>query len=101
MDVIEAAEKMKPEPNVSIVELEEGLPRPRLSRRTKYWTWIRSTISMLRRAFDRKNQEDGSPWPKIVRHLVYVLTAAVILGTITLMYMLQLPPSSYLWLILR
>ncbi|CZR65895.1 uncharacterized protein PAC_15795 [Phialocephala subalpina] len=82
MDVIEVSEKVKPEPKISIVELEAGLPRR--SRRTRYRNWMRNTKSMLRRAFDRKSPTEESPWPKIVRHLLYIFTAAVILATITM-----------------
>lgn len=73
-------DKIEPS-GVSVVELEEGLPK--ISRRKQYRKHI---LSILRKSLDLHNKLEESTWPKLVRHLFYILTAILILAAITVMY---------------
>jgi hypothetical protein len=80
-------------PKVSVVEVEAGLPRfPRRNNRVQRFG------SLVRRSFQRRNPSE-SPWPKLVRRTLYLLTAALGLATIGFMYEHSLPLSASPWLI--
>jgi hypothetical protein len=74
------SDKVDPELKVSVVDIEEG-PRPSRSRQR-----LRSCISILQRSFHRRNDSEESPWPKLVRKTLYLLTAIVGLAIIAVMY---------------
>ncbi|KAE9372997.1 hypothetical protein N431DRAFT_438399 [Stipitochalara longipes BDJ] len=70
-DDIEPAVK---ELNISVVDVEEGFPK--YSRKTR-----RSRLaSNFRKAFDFKNRSDLSPWPQLIRRLIYLFSAALLLA---------------------
>ncbi|KAE8445915.1 hypothetical protein EG329_012694 [Mollisiaceae sp. DMI_Dod_QoI] len=71
----------KPSALISVFEMEENLPD--LAKTSSQKVLHRNIISLLRRSFVRHNESEESPWPKLVRHLLYILTAALILAAIT------------------
>jgi len=74
------SDKLDPELKVSVVDIEEGTRPSRSGHR------LRSCISILQRSFRRRNDSEESPWPKLVRKTLYLLTAIVGLATIAVMY---------------
>ncbi|PVH78938.1 hypothetical protein DL98DRAFT_572859 [Cadophora sp. DSE1049] len=71
-------EKMARSITVSLVEMEEGFPDgPHRRRRRR-----RSCTSLLRRLFSR-NPSELSPWPTLVRRILYTFIAITGLATIT------------------
>jgi hypothetical protein len=74
------SDKVDPELKVSVVDIEEGTRPSKSSQRL----W--SCISILQRSFHRRNDSEESPWPKLVRKTLYLLTAVVGLATIAVMY---------------
>jgi len=62
---------------VRAVEIEEELPRKPKSRKAL----LRRTAKFLRRPFSRQ-KDSPSPWHKLVRNALYLLTAAVILAVV-------------------
>jgi hypothetical protein len=74
------SDKVDPELKVSVVDIEEGTRPSRSGHR------LRSCISILQRSFRRRNDSEESPWPKLVRKTLYLLTAIVGLATIAVMY---------------
>ena len=81
-------EKKEVEPKISVVDIEEGVPRSE-----KGTTRVRRFGSVLQRSFQRRNKSEESPWPKLVRRILYLLTAALGLATIGFMYEHSLPLS--------
>jgi len=64
---------------ISVVDVEEGLPK--YSRKTR-----RSRLaSNFRRVFDFRNKSDPSPWPQLIRRLIYLFTAALLLAIFAVM----------------
>ncbi|TVY90527.1 Altered inheritance of mitochondria protein-like protein [Lachnellula willkommii] len=72
-----ASEKKEVEPRVTVVDIEEGVPR---SQKCK--TRVRRFGSVLRRSFQRSNKSEASPWPKLVRRILYLVTVILCLATI-------------------
>ena len=64
---------------VSVADVEEGLPK--YSRKTR-----RSRLaSNFRLAFDFKNKPGPSPWPLLIRRLIYLFSAALLLAILAVM----------------
>ena len=74
------SDKEDPELKVSVVDIEDGVGPSRSKQR------LRSCISILQRSFRRRLDSEESPWPKLVRRTLYLLTAVVGLATIAVMY---------------
>ncbi|TVY56102.1 Altered inheritance of mitochondria protein 6-like [Lachnellula cervina] len=71
-----ASEKKEIEPQVKVVDIEEGVPRSQCKTRARRFG------SVLRRSFQRSNKSETSPWPKLVRRILYLLTVTLFLATI-------------------
>jgi len=76
----DTSEEAGPGLKVSVVDIEEGIRTPKAKKNR-----LRRFIAVLRRTFSR-NDSGESPWPRIVRHIIYLLTAALALAAITIMY---------------
>jgi hypothetical protein len=64
---------------VSAVDIEECISRPpRKPRRQQL-------ITNLRRLLDFRNKSDPSPWPQLVRRLIYLFSAALLLAIFAIM----------------
>ena len=64
---------------VSVVDVEEGLPKyPRNTRRSRL-------ASNFRKAFDFRNKTGPSPWPLLIRRLIYLFSAALLLAIFAVM----------------
>jgi hypothetical protein len=64
---------------VSAVDIEECIARPpRKPRRQQLNTNIR-------RLLDFRNKSDPSPWPQLVRRLIYLFSAALLLAIFAVM----------------
>lgn len=70
------SDKVDPELKVSVLDIEEGI------RPSKFRQRLRGCISILERSLHRRNDSEESPWPKLVRKILYLLTAIVGLATI-------------------
>jgi hypothetical protein len=62
---------------VSVVDIEECLPKPSRRRRTQ------QLASRLLRGFDFHEE---SPWPKLIRRALHLLLGALLLAIIAVMY---------------
>lgn len=80
---------MEAEHRLSVVDIEEGAPRSQ-SRKTR----VRRFGSVLRRSLQRGNEFEESPWPRLVRKTIYLLTATLCVATIGLVYGQSLPSSA-------
>lgn len=76
---------------VSVVEMEEGLPQYTRPEKIKKQQWWRRFGSVCRRSIHRHNKEEESPWPKLMRRLLYMFGATLILFGIAAMYRNYLP----------
>jgi hypothetical protein len=64
---------------VSVVDIEECISRPpRKPRRQQL-------AATLRRLVDFRNKSDPSPWPQLVRRLIYLFSAALLLAIFAVM----------------
>ena len=64
---------------VSVVDIEECISRPpRKPRRQQL-------AANLRRLLDFRNKSDPSPWPQLVRRLIYLFSAALLLAIFAVM----------------
>jgi hypothetical protein len=73
----ESKDKIEPEVKelrVSVVDIEECRPKPSQKNRQK---WFASSV---RRVFNVQNKSEQSPWPKLIRRLLYLFSAALLLG---------------------
>lgn len=73
------SDKSDPEIKVTIVDIEEGSPDPSISRSKRC---CNNFTSLLRRSYHRRNKSEESPWPKLVRRTLYLITTALIFGII-------------------
>jgi hypothetical protein len=78
----EAKDNIEPgmkELKVSVVDIEECISRrPRKSRRQQL-------AANLRRLLDFRNNSDPSPWPQLIRRLIYLFSAALLLAIFAVM----------------
>jgi len=75
---------VEPGLKVLVVDVEEGHPKSESKSHLLRFT------SVLRRSFNRQKSGE-SPWPRIVRHCLYLFTAALALAVIAIMYEAPLP----------
>lgn len=90
------SDKSEPDMKVTVVDLEEGLPQYAATEKQSRW---RTCVSLFRRSLQRRNPSEESPWPKLIRHMLYLLLTALVLFAIAAMYEHQLPSSLSPWLI--
>jgi hypothetical protein len=64
---------------ISVVDIEECLPKPPRGHRRQ------RLASSLRRVFDFRNKSEQSPWPQLVRRLIYLFLAALLLAIFAVM----------------
>lgn len=59
---------------ISVADIEECIPiSPRKHRRQRL-------VLGLRRVFDFRNKSEQSPWPRLIRKLLLLFSAALLLG---------------------
>lgn len=90
------SDKAEPEMKVTVIDIEEGLPRYVATEKQSRW---RTCVSLFRRSLQRRNQSEESPWPKLIRHMLYLFATALVLFAIAVMYEHQLPFLPSPWLI--
>jgi hypothetical protein len=78
-DVKDNIEPGVEEVKVSAVDIEECISQPpRKPRRQQL-------AANLRRILDFRNKSDASPWPQLVRRLIYLFSAALLLAIFAVM----------------
>lgn len=73
------SDKSEPDMKVTVVDLEEGLPQYAATEKQSRW---RTCVSLFRRSLQRRNPSEESPWPKLIRHMLYLLLTALVLFAI-------------------
>jgi hypothetical protein len=64
---------------ISVVDIEEGLSKSPFKSRPQ------RLASSLRRVLDFRNKSEQSPWPLLVRRLIYLFSAALLLAILAVM----------------
>lgn len=76
------SDKLEPSVQVAGVDIEEGLPPQPSKHKRRFFNFT----SLLRRSIHRRNKSEESPWPQIIRRILYFFVAAGTFLAIAFLY---------------